>query len=342
MFIQKQKGSVMSRLICGKSVKAVGLGCMGMSEFYGDRNDAESLETLNAALEMGYNHFDTADMYGQGHNEQLVGSFVKDLGAKRDDVVIASKFGIRRDPNDKYNLIIDNTKKYVKEACEASLKRLNLETIDLYYMHRRNPETPIEEPMEALAELVKEGKIRGIGLSEVSTETLKRAHAVHPVAALQSEYSLWTRGVEEDILPVCDELGISFVAYSPLGRGFLTGGISKSDIQQADVNKDFRAKLPRFQDENIDKNLELVEKVKSISTDLNCTPAQIALAWLLKQYDNLHVIPGTKRVKYLADNFGALNVELDVSIMDSLNNIFSMDNVFGERYPEAILAGTNL
>ena len=332
----------MGRSIANKSVAAVGLGCMGMSEFYGDRNDPESLKTLHAALDMGYNHFDTADMYGAGHNEELVGQFAKELGSKRDDVVIASKFGIRRDPNDKYNLIIDNTKAYVKAACEASLKRLNVETIDIYYMHRRNANTPIEEPMEALAELVKEGKIKSIGLSEVSIETLERASKVHHVEALQSEYSLWSRDVEQTILPACKALGTNFVAYSPLGRGFLTGGITKADIQQADVNKDFRAKLPRFQEENIVKNLELVAKVQELSKELNCTPAQLSLAWLLKQYDNLHVIPGTKRVKYLGDNFGALQVDLSPKIITTLSSIFSSDNIYGARYPQAILDGTNL
>ncbi|WP_281559339.1 aldo/keto reductase [Thalassomonas sp. RHCl1] len=332
----------MSRVIANKSVAAVGLGCMGMSEFYGDRNDTESLKTLHAALEMGYNHFDTADMYGQGHNEELVGQFAKELGSKRDDVVIASKFGIRRDPNDKYNLIIDNSRDYVRAACEASLKRLNVEAIDIYYMHRRNADTPIEEPMEALAELVKEGKIKAIGLSEVSVETLKRAQKVHHVEALQSEYSLWSRDIEQNILPACKELGTKFVAYSPLGRGFLTGGITQADIQKADVNKDFRAKLPRFQDENIEKNLELVAKVQEISKGLNCTPAQLALAWLLEQYDNLHVIPGTKRVKYLADNFGALNVDLTPDIVMNLSGIFASENIHGARYPQAILDGTNL
>ena len=332
----------MSKRLANKLVSPIGLGCMGMSEFYGERNDAQSLETLHAALDMGYNHFDTADMYGQGHNESLLGQFVSDIGSKRDDIVFASKFGIRRDPNDKYNLIIDNSKEYVKAACEASLKRMNLEALDIYYMHRRDPNVPIEEPMEALAELVKAGKIKAIGLSEVSADTLRRANQVHQVEALQSEYSLWSRDIETEILPACIDLGVQFIAYSPLGRGFLTGQISKEQIEQADVASDFRAKLPRFQKENIDTNLALVNKVEEISRELGCSTGQVALAWLLSRHENVHVIPGTKRVKYLRDNFAAQNVTLSDSIITSLDELFSRDNVAGERYPEAILAGTNL
>lgn len=332
----------MNRILANKSVPAVGLGCMGMSEFYGETDDAQSLETLHAALDIGYRHFDTSDMYGSGHNEELLGKFIKQLGGKRDQLLLATKFGIYRNPSDKYNLLIDGSKEYVKKACEASLKRLGVEHIDLYYVHRRDPHTPIEETVGALAELVKEGKIGAIGLSEVSVETLRRAHAVHPIAALQSEYSLWTRDLESETLPVLEELGVALVAYSPLGRGFLTGAISKEEIAKADSSNDFRAKLPRFQGENLEHNLELVKALEQLSREYQCSTAQLALAWLLEQYDNLHVIPGTKRVKYLAGNFAALELRLDAAVSAILGKIFDPQAIAGKRYPDAILKGTNI
>lgn len=332
----------MNRLLANKSVPAVGLGCMGMSEFYGETDDAQSLDTLHAALELGYRHFDTSDMYGRGHNEELLGKFVKQLGPRRDEILLATKFGIYRDPSDKYNLLIDGSREYVKKACEASLKRLNTDCIDLYYVHRRDPNTPIEETISAMAELVQEGKIKAIGLSEVSVETLRKAHAVHPIAALQSEYSLWSRDLEEDILPVLKNLNIALVAYSPLGRGFLTGAITKQHIEQASADSDFRAKLPRFQGENLDSNLQLVRALEELSQELKCTPAQLALAWLLEQYDNLHVIPGTKRIKYLKGNFAAQDIKLDVAACAMLGKIFAPQAIAGKRYPDAILKGTNI
>ncbi|WP_071871820.1 aldo/keto reductase [Atopomonas hussainii] len=330
------------RLLAGKSVPAVGLGCMGMSEFYGATDDQQSLQTLQAAYDMGYRHFDTSDMYGRGHNEGLLGRFMTQLGSRRDDIVLASKFGIYRDPADKYTLLIDGSRDYVKRACEASLQRLNVDCIDLYYVHRRDPNTPIEETMQALAELVQEGKIKAIGLSEVSVETLRRAHAVHPVAALQSEYSLWTRDLEQDMLPALRELGVALVAYSPLGRGFLTGSLSKEQLSQSNADSDFRAKLPRFQGENFDRNMQLVEALSQLSDELGFTPAQLALAWLLEQYDDLHVIPGTKRIKYLTGNFAAQDVQLSPAHLAMLDELFAPHAVAGLRYPEAILKGTNI
>nr|WP_298138792.1 aldo/keto reductase [uncultured Pseudomonas sp.] len=332
----------MNRTLANKSVPAVGLGCMGMSEFYGETDDAQSLETLHAALDLGYRHFDTSDMYGRGHNEELLGKFIKQLGSRRDEILLATKFGIYRDPADKYNLLIDGSREYVKKACEASLKRLNTDCIDLYYVHRRDPNTPIEETVGALAELVQEGKIKAIGLSEVSVETLRKAHAVHPIAALQSEYSLWSRDLEEHTLPVLEELNIALVAYSPLGRGFLTGAITKEHIEQASADSDFRAKLPRFQGENLDANLQLVKALEELSSELGCTSAQLALAWLLDQYENLHVIPGTKRIKYLEGNFTAQQIQLDAAASAMLGKIFAPQAIAGKRYPDAILKGTNI
>lgn len=330
------------KFLTDRNMPAVGLGCMGMSEFYGQIDDARSLETLHAALDIGYRHFDTADMYGRGHNEELLGKFISQIGQRRQQVLVASKFGIYRDPNDKYTLMVSGKRDYVKKACEASLKRLRVDYIDLYYVHRRDPDTPIEETVGALADLVKDGKIGAIGLSEVAPATLRKAHAVHPIAALQSEYSLWSRNIEQEALPVCRELGIAVVAYSPLGRGFLTGKLDKAQITGADAASDFRAKLPRFQGENFDRNLELVKRLEDVSAEVGCTPAQLALAWLLQQYEHLHVIPGTKRVAYLAGNFAAKDIGLDEATSALLTSLFDPSAVWGERYPEAILQGTNL
>jgi aryl-alcohol dehydrogenase-like predicted oxidoreductase len=331
-----------SRTLGLSQVPAVGLGCMGMSEFYGETNDDDSLKTLQAAFDLGYRHFDTSDMYGRGHNEELLGRFIKSLGSLRQDITVASKFGIYRDPDDKYKLLVSGRREYVKQACEASLKRLQVEVIDLYYVHRRDSQTPIEETMGALAELVQEGKIKAIGLSEVSAETLRKAHRVHPVAALQSEYSLWSRGVEREILPTCRELGIAFVAYSPLGRGFLTGAIDQRFLNQMDKSSDFRAKLPRFQQENLQTNLNLVEVLKGYANEVGCSPAQLALAWILQQGADMHVIPGTKRIKYVQDNFQALHLNPDRRIVNEIAKAFPVGAAAGERYPDEILKGVNL
>lgn len=323
-------------------IPPVGLGCMGMSEFYGPTVDAQSLETLHVALDIGYRHFDTSDMYGRGHNEELLGKFLSQIGSRRQEILIASKFGIYRDPADKYNLMVSGKRDYVTAACDASLRRLGVEHIDLYYVHRRDANTPIEETIGALADLVKAGKIGAIGLSEVSADTLKKAHNIHPIAALQSEYSLWSRDVEQEMLPLCEELGIAFVAYSPLGRGFLTGKLDKAQINAAEASVDFRNKLPRFQGENFDSNMELVKKLEQRAADLDCTSSQLALAWLLDQYKNLHVIPGTKRVGYLASNFAAMEIAIDGQTSAMLGQVFDPSAISGRRYPDAILKGTNL
>ncbi|MCX7169969.1 MAG: aldo/keto reductase [Proteobacteria bacterium] len=279
----------------GVESSIIGLGCMGMSEFYGETDDAESLRTLERAFELGVTHYDTSNVYGRGHNETLVGKFAK---GKRDRIVIASKFGVVRDPNgpsgSTYDRDLDNSPAYMRSCCEESLRRLGVDIIDLYYVHRIDPKTPIEETMGALAGLVCEGKIRAIGLSEASPEQLRRAHAVHPVAALQSEYSLWTREPELDVLPLCKELGVTFVAFSPLGRGFLTGAIKQTSTLS---ENDFRLTFPRFQGENFDRNQALLAKINAFCESKGCTPGQVALAWLFHRDQEIIPIPGTKRIK---------------------------------------------
>jgi aryl-alcohol dehydrogenase-like predicted oxidoreductase len=314
----------------GPVVSMIGLGCMGMSDFYGDRDEAEAVATIHHALDRGVTFLDTADMYGYGRNEELVGRAIR---GRRHEVFLATKFGIMRAENDPNVRGINGRPEYVRAACEASLRRLGVDVIDLYYQHRVDPATPIEETVGAMAGLVRAGKVRFIGLSEAGAATLRRAHAVHPLTVLQSEYSLWTRDPEESVLAACRELGIGFVAYSPLGRGFLTGRIKRIEDFAPD---DYRPHTPRFQGENFQRNLDLVRRIEQLAAQKGCRPSQLALAWVLAQGEDIVPIPGTKRRTFFNENLGALDLALTPAEVKQINDFFPPGVASGPRYPETM------
>ncbi len=333
----QQRGVEIPKRTLGRELKvsAIGLGCMGMSEFYGAGDEAESIATIHRALDLGVNFLDTADMYGVGRNEELVGRAIK---GRRQEIVLATKFGNVRGQDGSF-LGVDGRPDYVRSACEASLRRLGVETIDLYYQHRVDPKTPIEETVGAMAELVRAGKVRHLGLSEAAPQTIRRAQKVHPITALQTEYSLWSRDPEDAVLATVRELGIGFVAYSPLGRGFLTGQIRRPEDLAAD---DYRLRSPRFQGENFQRNLDLVAAVEAMAREKGCTPAQLALAWVLARGSDIVPIPGTKRRKYLEENVGALSVRLTGEDLARLDRAAPAGATAGSRYPEEAMRAVNL
>ena len=319
----------------GPTVSALGLGCMGISEFYGNANKQEALATIHLAIERGMTFFDTADIYGQGHNETFVGAAIKE---HRHRIILATKFGIVRNRKGEF-VGVNGRPDYVRSACEASLKRLEVDVIDLYYQHRVDPDIPIEETVGAMVELVQEGKVRYLGLSEASTQTLQKAHAVHPIAALQTEYSLWTRDPELEILPTCRELCIGFVSYSPLGRGFLTHQFTKAEDLD---DEDSRRKNPRFRPENFQHNIQLVEAIEKLAERKHCTPAQLALAWVLAQGEGIIPIPGTTKRAHLHDNLDAMDIALSQKDLDHIHQIAPLGIAAGDRYPESAMTWINL
>ena len=324
-----------TRQLGGLKVSAIGLGCMGMSEFYGPRDESEAIATIHRALDLGVTLLDTADMYGPYTNEELVGRAIR---GRRDHVVLATKCGIVRDPNNKMVRGIDGSADYIRAACDGSLKRLGVDHVDLYQLHRVDPKVPIEESVAAMADLVRAGKTRFIGLSEAASETLRRACKVHQLASVQSEYSLWSRDPEDDVLATCRDLGVGFLAYSPLGRGFLTGQIKRFEDLAHD---DYRRHSPRFQGENFQKNLQLVRRIEEIAAAKGCKPSQLALAWVMAQGDFIVPIPGTKRRTYLEENLGALSVHLSKQDLARIDDVAPHGAAVGLRYPEAMMQSVN-